>query len=342
MKKLLYFLGFLSLIATFLLAFIFLKSGTAFVEKSKTFIINNDEINQESVVKVLSKNQIINSSFLFNLVANNLNIYQNIRPGKYKIANGATMLDIAKILKNNQQVEVNFVINKIRVVEDFAKLIAKYTSTDSATALSILQDPKTFEKINATPDNFLTKIIPNTYNFYWNTSVDKILEKLNNSATNFWAENNRISKAQTLGLSIQEIATIASIVEEETNKDDEKGNIASVYINRMQIGMALGADPTIKFALKDFTLKRILFEHLKVPSPYNTYINKGLPPGPICTPSIKTIDAVLNAPKTNFLFFVANASLDGHHHFSINFAEHQQYAKLYQAALTEFLNRKNK
>ncbi|MGN6619393.1 MAG: endolytic transglycosylase MltG, partial [Ilyomonas sp.] len=153
----------------------------------------------------------------------------------------------------------------------------------------------------------------------------------------FWEKNNRLEKAKALGFTPQQVYTLASIVEEETNKDDEKGDIASVYINRYNKGMPLGADPTIKFALKDFALKRILYGHLNVNSPYNTYRNKGLPPGPICTPQKVTIDAVLDAPKTNYLFFVARSDFSGYHHFSDNYAEHQQYARLYQKALDEWM-----
>jgi UPF0755 protein len=136
-----------------------------------------------------------------------------------------------------------------------------------------------------------------------------------------------------LNLTPAQVYTLASIVEEETNKNDEKGNIASVYMNRLNTGMKLSADPTIKFAMKNFSLKRIYDNYLKTPSPYNTYMNAGLPPGPICTPQAVTIDAVLNAPRTDYLFFVARSDFSGYHQFTSNFADHQKYAKLYQQAL---------
>ena len=143
-----------------------------------------------------------------------------------------------------------------------------------------------------------------------------------------------------MGFTPQQVYTIASIVEEETNKHDEKGNVASVYINRYEKGMRLGADPTVKFALKDFGLKRIYEKHLQVQSPYNTYRNSGLPPGPICTPSPKTIDAVLDAPKTDYYFFVAKSDFSGYHTFSRDYAEHIQHAKEYRKALDELILRK--
>ncbi|MDQ6812406.1 MAG: endolytic transglycosylase MltG, partial [Bacteroidota bacterium] len=179
-----------------------------------------------------------------------------------------------------------------------------------------------------------------TYTMYWNTSPGKIFRRLKSEKENFWQKNDRLAKAQKLGFTPEQVYTIASIVEEETNQQDEKGNVASVYINRYESGMALGADPTIKFALNDFSLKRIYEKHLQVISPYNTYKNRGLPPGPICTPSSKTIDAVLNAPKTDYMYFVAKADFSGHHTFSSNYTEHLQHAREYQKALDEMILRK--
>jgi UPF0755 protein len=166
------------------------------------------------------------------------------------------------------------------------------------------------------------------------------LKRLQTEQQNFWEKNNRLQKAESLGFTPKQVYTIASIVEEETNKHNEKGNIASVYINRFHKGMPLGADPTVKFALKDFGLKRIYHKHLQVESPFNTYRNQGLPPGPICTPSPKTIDAVLNAPKTDYIFFVAKSDFSGYHTFATNYADHLRYAKEYQKALDEYLLKK--
>ena len=181
----------------------------------------------------------------------------------------------------------------------------------------------------------MTLIIPDTYFLNWNTSTTKILSRLKDEQDKFWNKNDRIQKAEALNFSKQQVYTLASIVEEETNKNDEKGNVASVYINRLNLGMPLAADPTIKFALKNFGLKRIYYNYLKTTSPYNTYMYKGLPPGPICTPQTVTIDAVLNAPKTDYLFFVAKSDFSGYHQFTSNFAEHDKYAKIYQQALNE-------
>ena len=244
------------------------------------------------------------------------------------------------MIRNNKQVQVKLVINKFRTNEEFAKLIGKSFSTDSIAAMAFFSNNDSLSTYNIDSNNIASIIIPNTYTFYWGTSLRKIMNRLKSESDLFWHENNRIEKAKSLGFNPKEIITIASIIEEETNMEADKGKIASVYINRLQKGMNLGADPTIKFAMKNFALKRILFQHLGVESPFNTYKNKGLPPGPICTPSVSTIDAVINSPTTNYIYFVAKADFSGYSNFSSNFAEHSQYAKQYQQALNVYLSKK--
>jgi UPF0755 protein len=197
--------------------------------------------------------------------------------------------------------------------------------------------------LGLTLEQAMTIIIPNTYSIYWDTNPKEFLMKMQKESNKFW-DSDRIERAKKLGLSKDEVYVIASIVEEETNNPAEKPKMASVYINRLKKNMPLGADPTIKFAIGDFSIKRITMNEINnsSSSPYNTYKNKGLPPGPICTPSIKTLDAVLNAPRTDYIFFVAKADFSGYSHFSSNYAEHDQYAKLYQKALNEYLAKKQK
>jgi UPF0755 protein len=170
----------------------------------------------------------------------------------------------------------------------------------------------------------------------WTTSIQNIFKKLNKEEKKFW-NKERLQKAQRLQLTPKEVYTLASLVEEETNKQADKGKIASVYLNRIKKGMRLAADPTVKFAMKDFELKRIYHKHLEFESPYNTYRNAGLPPGPICTPSIKTIDAVLDAPDTDYLFFVARADFSGYSDFAATYQQHLMYAKAYQQALDSLI-----
>jgi UPF0755 protein len=244
------------------------------------------------------------------------------------------------MLRNNRQSAVQLVINKVRTNEDLARLIAKNFEADTVDVFNFINSRDSLTSLGVDENTLMTLVIPNTYTMFWNTKTGRIFQRLRTEKDNFWKKNNRITKAQAMGFTPTEVYTIASIVEEETNKQDEKGNVASVYINRYHKGMRLGADPTIKFALKDFGLKRIYEKHLQVESPYNTYRNAGLPPGPICTPSSKTIDAVLNAPKTDYTFFVAKSDFSGYHTFSTNYGQHLRYAKEYQKALDELILRK--
>jgi UPF0755 protein len=176
--------------------------------------------------------------------------------------------------------------------------------------------------------------MPNTYELYWNTSPEKVISKIAKSHQQFW-NAERKSKARQLNLSIPDIITIASIVEEETNKHDEKPRIASVYLNRLKIGMKLGADPTVKFAVGDCALRRILNIHTQKVSPYNTYMVAGLPPGPICTPGKESIEAILNHEETNYLFFCAKEDFSGYHNFASSYNEHLENARRYQQALNQ-------
>jgi UPF0755 protein len=319
---------------------IFFGSATAFSEDEKTIVITEENISKNDLLHILENEKIISSTFLFEKIGDQLKIWDRVKFGKFKIKKGESVLNIARMFKNNKQAEYNLVINKLRTKNDLAKLISKNFAPDSISVLQTLNNSNVLEQIRTDSNTLLFNIIPNTYTFFWSTPVEKMLEKLAVEANKFWDVNNRKEKAATLGLSPLQVYIIASIVEEETNNDAEKGNVASVYINRLKIGMPLAADPTVKFAIKDFSLKRILSTHTKINSPFNTYKNKGLPPGPICTPSIKTIDAVLTSPKTDYLFFVANANMNGTHHFSNNFTEHSKYAALYHKALTKYLAEK--
>ena len=341
MKKILLALFLIIILAAATIGWMFYGSATTFSDNYKIVLVEEQNTSKQNLINLLKEKEIISNGFAFEQLGNQLKVWDRIKSGKFKVKRGESLLNIIRMFRNNKQVEINLVINKIRLPEDLAKLIGRNFSTDSITAVSLLKKATVLEAINADSNSFLFNIIPNTYTFYWSTPVEKMLEKISVESKKFWDENNRNNKATNHGLTPLQTCTIASIVEEETNKDDEKGNIASVYINRLNKGMFLGADPTIKFALKDFTLRRILFGHLNVASPYNTYRNKGLPPGPICTPTKKTLDAVLNAPRTDYLFFVAKADFSGYHHFSSNFAEHDQYAKMYQKALTIYVVKKN-
>jgi UPF0755 protein len=305
----------------------------------KKFLYIKSNSHYAQVKDSLLADGFIDKSFWLDKVADYADYPKNIKPGKYKITNGMSIYSLVKKLRSGKQESVNLVITKLRTKEDLARRISRNFEVDSITSIQFLSSNDSLLPYNVDSNNVLTAVIPNTYTYYWTTSMKDIFKKLYKEEEKFWNEE-RTEKAKRLLLSEKQIYIIASIVEEETNMQDDKGKIASVYMNRLDKGMRLGADPTVKFAMKDFGLKRIYHKHLDYDSPYNTYRNSGLPPGPICTPSIKTIDAVLDAPKTDYLFFVARADLSGHSDFATNYTQHLIYAKAYQNALNEIIKRK--
>lgn len=319
---------------------LFLSPATSFEGKSTFFIITENKKDKGSILEEMERRGIIKNKFTFSILASGLGIWNKVKPGKYEVKKGENLLTIARMIKNGRLAEIKLVINRLRTKEDLAKLIGKNFSSDSVSVMRYISSNDSLRELGVDTNTLFTMILPDTYSFYWNTPLWKIFRKLSDTKTLFWRNNNRLAKAKSIDLTPEEVYTLASIVEEETNYDSDKLKIASVYINRLNTGMPLQACPTIKFAMKDFTLTRIYEKYLFNPSPYNTYRHKGLPPGPICTPSSKTIDMILEAPKTNYLFFVAKSDFSGYHHFSGNFTEHNQYAKEYQKALDLYIARK--
>ena len=293
----------------------------------------------QQVKDSLLKNKIISSTFWFDKISQYTNYDKKVKAGKYKIANGMSVVNLVRMLRSGRQSPVNLVITKLRTKEDLAKKIGDNFETDSLHVINFLNNNDSVLQFDVDTNSVMTMVIPNTYTYTWNTPVQKIFKKLYNEEQKFWNEERK-KKAERLHFTPKEIYTIASIVEEETTRQEDKGKIASVYINRLRKGMKLAADPTIKFAMKDFGLKRIYYKYLGYASPYNTYIHTGLPPGPINTPSIKTIDAVLDAPETDYLFFVARLNSGGLSDFASTFQEHSVYAKAYRDALDSALKEK--
>jgi UPF0755 protein len=237
-------------------------------------------------------------------------------------------------LHNGSQDPVKITINKLRTRQDLANYLGKKLEPSSSDFSRFMNNNDSLAYLGLTKETLLTLIIPNTYEIYWNTDPKAFFSKMNKESNKFW-NDRRLDDLQRLGLSKEEALTIASIVEEETNDNDEKPIIASVYFNRLKKGMPLGADPTVKFAVGDFAIKRVTLNHINssASSPYNTYKNKGLPPGPICTPSVASIDAVLKGEKTDYLYFCAKADFSGSHSFASTAEEHFNNARKYRKAL---------
>jgi UPF0755 protein len=335
MKKLLAIL--LCIIVFYLGLIVFVKS-THFNQDQVFFEYKNEGLSQLADSLVAKKIIYEKTSFL--LIAKVLKVEDKIKAGKFLVKRKTSVLDLIRILRNNRQATVKLVLNKVRTKGEFAKLIATAFEKDSTAVMAFLNSNDSLKGFDTDTTQLFTLLIPNTYEFYWSSSVAQILGKLQKEQIHFWSQNNRIQKAATKGLTENQVYTLASIVEEETNYDSDKSLIASVYQNRLKKQMPLQACPTIKYAMQDFTITRIYEKYLSNASPYNTYRVKGLPPGPICTPAAKTIDLVLEAPKTDYIYFVAKADFSGYHHFSNNYAEHDRYAKEYQKKLDEYQAKK--
>ncbi len=306
--------------------YFYIKTGATFIDIKQSLV----------------DQKIIINPFFFNLVSKHLNYSDKVKAGRYLIKNGTSVFSLLRMLRSGNQSPVNLVINKLRIKEDLAQKIAENFECDSASVMAVLHDKITLQKYGVNKNTIMCIVIPNSYQILWNSSAEKIISKLYDEKERFW-NAKRIGSSKALNLTKNQVYIMASIVEEETNKQEDKGNIASVYINRMATGMKLQADPTVKFALQDFRLTRIMHKHLVYESAFNTYQNLGLPPGPICTPSIKSIDAVLDAPKTNYIYFVAKPDFNGYSNFSSSYSEHLIFAKAYQQALDNLIkNKRNK
>lgn len=291
------------------------------------------------VTSSLADQKIITSPFFFDKLAKQADYDKKVKAGRYELKDGMSLYDLIRMLKSGRQSPVRLVINKLRTKEDLAKKIGGLFECTEADALTYLYSNDSLRKYGLDTNTAMTAVIPNTYLLNWNNNFSKLFERLKTEEEKFW-NDDRKTKAAAKNLTPLQAYTLASIVEEETNKLKDKGLIASVYLNRINTGMKLAADPTVKYAMRDFGLKRILYGHLKFPSPFNTYLNAGLPPGPICTPSTETLDAVLDAPSTNYIFFVAKPGLDGYSNFAVTYEEHLKFAKEYQEWLTDFLKKK--
>lgn len=287
------------------------------------------------VKKELAENHYLSSTSWFS-IASKLLSYKKVKPGRYKMEKGMSAMNLVRMLRNGSQSPVSFVITKIRTKETLASRLGKTFESDSLQVINFLNNPDSLKSYNLDTNTVMAAAMPYTYTLKWNSSPAEIFEQFFAAYKNFWTAE-RLKKADSLGLHPTAVATLASIIDEETNAPTDKPNIASVYLNRIARGMPLQADPTVKFAMKRFDLRRILNAYLDTPSPYNTYVNKGLPPGPICTPQLETLDAVLDSPKTDYLYFVASNAFDGTHIFTSNYNDHMKYARLYQKEL----NRRN-
>lgn len=261
-------------------------------------------------------------------------LHYNIRTGCYLIAPDDKAMNVYCMLRNGAQTPIMLTVPRTRTMDRLAGKLAAKLMLDSTEIANALYDSTTCSQYGYTTATIPSLFIPNTYEVYWDMSLQGLMKRMKREHDTFWNEERR-QKAASMDMTETEVATLASIIDEETANNGEKPMIAGMYINRLRIGMPLQADPTVKFAIGDFSLRRIYNEHLKMDSPYNTYRNAGLPPGPIYVPSIAGIDAVLNHKEHDYLYMCAKEDFSGTHNFAATYSEHLKNARRYARALNE-------
>jgi peptidoglycan lytic transglycosylase G len=288
--------------------------------------------NYVNVLTVLIEKNIVKNKSSFDWLARKMKYDKNIHPGHYKLTPGMNNKELITLLRSGKQTPVHLIFNNIRLPVELASEVSNTIEADSISIISLLNDDVFLKQFGFNSQNCLAMFVPNTYEFYWNTPAKKFMERMSKEYRTFWNPSRKM-KAKSLGLTQAQVSVLASIVEQETHRDDEKPIISGVYLNRYKKGWKLEADPTLVYALGNFTVQRVLSQYKEIDSPFNTYMYAGLPPGPICLPSIASIDAVLNYSKHEYFYFCARDDFSGYHSFAKTYAEHLVNAKRFQKEL---------
>lgn len=288
----------------------------------------------EDVKRIIAENNILENTSSFIWLAEKKNYPNHVYPGRYALKHEMNNNEIVNLLRSGYQEPVNVIFNSIRSSQQLAGRISQQIEADSLSLLATFNNDSLIKEYGFKPETFTCIFIPNTYEFWWNTTAEGFVQRMYKEYQRFWNEQ-RLTKAKALNLTPEEVITLASIVDEETLFNNEMQRVAGVYINRLRKRMHLQADPTLKFALGDFSIKRVLTVHKKIDSPYNTYRRYGLPPGPISIPSIAAIESVLNYEDHNYLYFCAKPDFSGYHNFSKTLSQHNINARAYQQALNK-------
>ncbi len=295
----------------------------------------------DDVLVALSEKDMLLDEASFLWVANRMNYKDSkVRSGRFKIEEGWSNRSLIGHLRGGKQATVKVVLNNERLLPEVAGKAARFIQADSTGIVRLFNDKKYIADKGYNKQTLMSLFIPNTYDFYWGTEPEDFIDRMEKEHAKFWKKDGRTKKAKALKLSKEEVYTLASIVERETNKNDEKKRIAGVYLNRLRQGILLQADPTVVFANQDFGIRRVLNKHTAIDSPYNTYKYAGLPPGPISMASIASLDAVLNAEKHDYIFFCAKPDESGYHAFAKTLRGHNENARIYRKWLTEHLKKR--
>lgn len=288
----------------------------------------------EDVTAILSEAHILVNPKSFNWVAKKKEYPDNIRPGRYVIGNGISNNRLVNMLRGGLQSPVNVTFNNLRDVDQLAGRIAKQLEVDSASMANLLHNEEYISQLGFNSRTIPALFLPDTYEFYWNTDAEGFVFRMFQEYNKFWNDERR-QQASDKGLTPIQVSTLASIVNRETNMSDEMPRVAGVYLNRLKNNWLLQADPTLIFAWNDYSIRRVLEYHKQIESPYNTYKYAGLPPGPICIPSIAAVKAVLNAEDHHYFYFCAKEDFSGYHNFAKTLTEHNRNAVRYQQALNQ-------
>jgi len=303
------------------------------INQKDKFLMIEDNMNFNDVRNKLIQDTILNDVLSFSVLSKAMKYNQNIKSGAYKIKSNMSNYSLIKMLRSGNQTPINISFNHARKIEDLAKIITKDLNITNDEFMEFINNKKN-NLYGFNTKNIMAMFLANTYEVYWNISIESLFNKMHSEYTKFW-NKERINKSNELKMSNIDISILASIVASETLKMDEANTIAGVYINRLKKNMYLQADPTLVYAANDFSIKRVLNKHKKIASPYNTYINKGLPPGPIKLTTKEYIDAVLNYEKHKYIYFCAKDDFSGYHVFATKLSEHNKNAKKFQRALNK-------
>jgi UPF0755 protein len=304
------------------------------VEKASRHLYLPTGATFEDVQKIIYKQKFVNDPVAFGMLAKFMDYDEMVKPGRYLIDQNASNLDVIRKLRIGDQDPVRITFSQARYFADMASKLTANIELDSSDLLTLLEKPETAAQYGFDRQSFPCMFIPNTYEVYWTISADELLVRMKSEYDQFWTDE-RLQKARSIGLTPIQVAILASIVQAEISHYDEASAVAGLYLNRLERNMFLQADPTLVFAIGDFSIRRVLNIHKQVESPYNTYKYIGLPPGPINFPSIKSLDAVLDAEDHNYLYMCAKADFSGYHDFSTNLRDHQNKARNYQKALNK-------
>lgn len=312
----------------------YLKYYTKNVTGTRDYLYIKTGSDFEDVYTTIKTEQIVKDTLSFFNAARNMDYTGKIKAGKYRLTKGMSNRAFINMLKAGNQEAVKISFQNVRLKHTLAGMVSKKIESDSASISALLDSAAYVEKYGFNTENVYTMFIPNSYELYWNSSAEKFFLRMYDEYQKFW-NAERKAKASAIELTPVQVSILASIVDSEALNDKEMPRIAGLYMNRLQKGMRLEADPTVIFANNDFTIRRVLNKHLRLESPYNTYIHTGLPPGPISMPSIHAIDAVLNYEEHDYIYMCAKEDFSGYHNYASTLSQHLINARKFQQALNE-------